>query len=207
MKAILISDYAKWCALMMNGEKTIEVRKNKALANAIRKLIKQYGKALIYVYCGKGKKLLFDKEQKIYFVGTHNANLEKHSADTDVYMNTAYELGCNNLNGKVVARFWCDEVYIYNIENRYTFFDSAFNETCEKLMGICSPKLYEYVGDKIFYGIHISKLEIFDRPKELGEFYKVGFHNAICKPEDTEETVNFYRITKAPQNYCYVEVE
>lgn len=27
MKAIMISDHAKWCALMMNGKKKVEVRK------------------------------------------------------------------------------------------------------------------------------------------------------------------------------------
>ena len=36
MKAIMISIKPKWCAKIMNGEKTIEVRKNKALANAIQ---------------------------------------------------------------------------------------------------------------------------------------------------------------------------
>ena len=38
----MISIKPKWCAKIMNGEKTIEVRKNKALANAIQKLIDDY---------------------------------------------------------------------------------------------------------------------------------------------------------------------
>ena len=45
MKAIMISIKPKWCAKIMNGEKTIEVRKNKALANAIQKLIDENGYA------------------------------------------------------------------------------------------------------------------------------------------------------------------
>ena len=44
MKAIMISIKPKWCAKIMNGEKTIEVMKNKALANAIQKLIDQNGR-------------------------------------------------------------------------------------------------------------------------------------------------------------------
>ena len=39
MKAIMIAIKPKWCAKIMNGDKTIEVRKNKALATAIQKLI------------------------------------------------------------------------------------------------------------------------------------------------------------------------
>ena len=42
MKAIMISIKPKWCAKIMNGEKTIEVRKSKVLANAIQKLIDDY---------------------------------------------------------------------------------------------------------------------------------------------------------------------
>ena len=38
IKAIMISIKPKWCAKIMNGEKTIEVRKSKVLANAIQKL-------------------------------------------------------------------------------------------------------------------------------------------------------------------------
>ena len=99
MKAILISDYAKWCALMMNGKKTVEVRKNKALANAIRKLINQYGKALIYVYCSKGKEPLF-------YYGYGDKTYSFHTKQKDAN-DIQYEL-----NGKVVARFWCDKVEI-----------------------------------------------------------------------------------------------
>lgn len=55
MKAILMSDRPKWCALMMNGDKTVEVRKGTALYKAIQKLIDEYGYADIYVYCTKGK--------------------------------------------------------------------------------------------------------------------------------------------------------
>ena len=51
----MISIKPKWCAKIMNGEKTIEVRKNKALATAIQKLIDENGYAEIYVYCSKDR--------------------------------------------------------------------------------------------------------------------------------------------------------
>ena len=53
MKAIMISDHAKWCALMMNKKKTVEVRKGTTLYKAIQKLIDENGYADIYVYCTK----------------------------------------------------------------------------------------------------------------------------------------------------------
>ena len=52
MKAILISDHAKWCALMMNGIKKIEVRKEN-VGKTVQKLIDEQGFADIYVYCTK----------------------------------------------------------------------------------------------------------------------------------------------------------
>ena len=53
MKALMISDHPKWCALMMNGDKTVEVRVGTALYKATQKLIDKYGYADFYVYCTK----------------------------------------------------------------------------------------------------------------------------------------------------------
>lgn len=135
MKAIMISIKPKWCAKIMNGEKTIEIRKNKALATAIQKLIDVNGYAEIYVYCSKSN-----------YLG---------------YISNRYV-------GKVVFKFRC-----YKID--------------------------DYVYD----------LEIFDKPEELSEFYRVcnkcPFKNSqVCFDHCGEDIC---KITKAPQNFRYVEVE
>ena len=59
---------------------------------------------------------------------------------------------------------------------------------------------------KPFYAIHISKLEIFDRPKELSEFVKCD-NNHIRIGNCFIGFGGIPRLTKAPQNYCYVEGE
>lgn len=184
MKAILISDHAKWCALMMNGEKTIEVRKNKALATAIQKLIDEYGYADIYVYCSKSN-----------YLG---------------YISNKYA-------GKVIFKFRC-----YKVEEivRYDgyFYTPTYeeNEICQNAC-LSWEEIHRYLAYKeTGYAIHISDLEIFDKPKELSEFYKVGAWKVFEEQLNTswigssnQEIMQSLgqTLTKAPQNFYYVEVE
>lgn len=115
------------------------------------------------------------------------------------------------LTGMVVARFWCDKV-------EETFFqqEESFNNEIEKTLKdscLTYDELWNYVGNKTFYKIHISQLEIFDKPKELIEFYKpCKYENIRCKDYclkykqyGTCEVAE--NITKAPQSWCYVETE
>lgn len=79
---------------------------------------------------------------------------------------------------------------------------------------LTTKELDNYLGyDKTGYAIHISDLEIFDKPKELSEFYKVGFNKALKEslnskpyPLSSVRIEKQYQLTKAPQNFCYVEV-
>ena len=177
MKAIMISIKPEWCAKIMNKEKTIEVRKNKALANAIQKLINENGFADIYVYCSKNNKKhlypvsLLDKQNKVFKRGYKESDIDNRT---------------NYLNGKVVFKFRC-----YKVE-KFPYISDEY----DKLIGSClsEKELLDYSTEKFengirfvktIYAIHISKLEIFDKPKELREF----------------------NLTKAPQNFCYLEVE
>ena len=65
------------------------------------------------------------------------------------------------LNGKVVARFWCDKV-----ENAYNFYAE---ELCQ-LACISKKELYKYAGGRYntddLLAIHITKVEPFDEPKD-----------------------------------------
>ena len=91
MRAILMSDRPKWCALMMNGIKKIEVRKGTALYKAIQKLIDEYGYADIYVYCTKDNHQLV--KPKTY---------DKYLLFTKGAVNCVHE---QTLNGKVIFKF------------------------------------------------------------------------------------------------------
>lgn len=189
MQAIMISIKPKWCAKIMNGEKTIEVRKSKALASAIQKLIDENGYAEIYVYCSKGKPYLFSKwVRDLAFWQERDINKE------------------DTLNGKVLFKFRC-----YKVEEIEDFIDLLSTQAlnCIELLQkscLTFEELHDYLPFKDDdsprgYAIHISDLEIFNEPKELSEFktyktYNLGdLHNCHVS------------LTRAPQNMVYVEVE
>jgi predicted transcriptional regulator len=76
------------------------------------------------------------------------------------------------------------------------------DSVCEKSC-LTFVELRNYLKGKNGYEIHISDLEIFDEPKELSEFKQ---------PRDSYGKVNwntneyyYMNLTKAPQNFCYVE--
>lgn len=189
MEAILISDYAKWCALMMNGIKNIEVRKNKALAIAIQKLINKYGYAEIYVYCTKGKPNLWLPYEYDCFELDETSQpylSDKPILDVDTKM-----------NGKVIFKFRC-----YKVSEWHNYsWQKITKNAC-----LTDDELRDYSkGVASLYCIHISQLEIFDKPKELSEFKQ-------CKEKKCPYSLPCHKtchslksLTKAPQNYCYVE--
>lgn len=198
MKAILISDHAKWCALMMLGIKKIEVRKGTALYKATKKLIDEYGYAEFYVFCTRKKAT---RREDMFTKGCN------------IWFNKGYAMNRQYLmNGKVVFKFRCYKVEeikfhcltktnaygVQRIEATFTTQTLSFTGL-KKLSCLTGDNLMKYLNDNDGYAIHISDLEIFDKPKELSEF-------RFVRPTKIK---NFYysgRLTNAPQNFCYVEV-
>ena len=115
-----------------------------------------------------------------------------------------YEIGCHinfkRVEGTVVAKFTLNKVEeiskYQSINPLYTI------PAC-----LTAKEWCDYLGEKYGYAWHISNLEIFNKPKELSEFY------AYCKDEKCEYRNNHCSIchreplTKAPQSMCYVESE
>ena len=177
-KAIMLSIRPKWCFKIMNGEKTIEIRK---------KFPKDY-RGWVYIYCTKEYHLWYDKTIGKFVYGM------RYDAP--------------NLNGKVVARFWCDKVEEINkIKDTIRYWCEWKNHYCgvlsegyfEEASCLSMKEIEEYTKGKHFYAIHITKLEIFDEPKEISEFY--GYTKRYKVFSDLLLPV---KLTKAPQNYCYV---
>jgi len=201
MKAILMSIKPKYVVKILNGEKTIEIRKT---------MPKCKFPIDVYIYCTKDKKLLFDREQGIYFVGIHNASLDKHSNDTDIFMNTVYEKeSCDNLTGKVVAKFTLNKVEeikqyigVFWTWGGHPYYTDNVSE--EKLLNrscLSATELENYLQGKNGYAWHIDNLVIFDKPKELSEFRTRHWNS-----KNPFERDNVYELTRAPQSWCYVEV-
>lgn len=195
MIAIMIPIKPYWFAKILNGEKKIEVRKNKALAKAIQKLIDKQGYAPILGYCSLGSHYLAKpKESEKYLLFTKGAiKLIKEPP----------------LNGKVPALLICREVE----ETRPFFHWCIEKETCltrdevldyldSKDKSVSNPKRQE---GKV-YAIHISQLEIFDKPKELSEFRVFPKLKSIETDEDFYLFTYGKPLTKAPQSFMFIEV-
>lgn len=203
MKSILISIKPKWCAKIMNGEKNIVIRKNIPKCDL---------PIDVYIYCTKDTQNTLHKNcANIYWVADTNFKAKNK------------QLGLQTqpfLNGKVVAKFTLNKVEHFEydtcsrdicgywLDNGKVFKNQ---ETC-----LSDEELWNYIKGEDGYAWHISDLEIFDKPKELSEF------NALQRAKATDcgylkQCKNcgkrFNRchllkpLTKAPQNYCYVEVE
>lgn len=211
MKAILMSIKPEWVAKILNGEKTIEIRK---------RFPKDY-KGWVYIYCTYGtpkQSVMYWNKENGKYVGNHCCLEHCLKIDGIKTTNKNWSALCDSneweMNGKVVARFWCDNVEECPFD--YSMF--PYEELCD---GACltQEEIEDYAftknGYQTLYGIHISKLEVFDRPKELSEFHKVGYEklnnnlwNSCCTDRNTFERLDEnYQITKAPQSWQFIEVE
>lgn len=158
MKEILISIKPQWVAKILNGEKTLEIRKTKPKCELPVK---------VYIYCTKA----------IEFKGINLYELKK--------VNDKYELGLhgdNTINGKVVAEFTLNKVeehkFNYIFENPETSEEElTYNFTTQEMKNAgfdlgweLDEFLYYYGKEKTLYAWHIEDLVIYDTPKELSEF-------------------------------------
>ena len=100
-------------------------------------------------------------------------------------------------NSKVIGEFVCDCI-ISHCEMANA--DIAEQQGCIK-----REKLFEYANGKELYGWHISDLVIYDKPKELSEFYNYDttYNNSFGWAFSEEEKRTYLK--RPPQSWCYVE--
>lgn len=179
MKSILISIQPQWVEKILNGEKTIEIRKTAPKCELPCK---------VYIYCTYGQGLTFYDD----FVGTM---LICQKVDK----NTTYS---NMANGKVVAEFTLKSVVKFDIESIIFLGKQQELMQKSKLGGL---SLRKYLGNGIGYAWHIDNLKIYDKPKELSKFYTYDTaYNNMFSWAFTEEEKRKY-LKRPPQSWCYVE--
>ena len=190
MRAVLISIRPKWCEKIINGDKTIEVRKTRPKLETPFKC---------YIYCTKDKHLAFMQNR----FGT------KLIACMDA--ETAIPVGGAVGNGKIIGEFTCDRIYELAPLNHAP--DDVEKQACLTREEIVND--LKGTG----YGWHIFNLEIYDQPKELNEFrfppelYCEKERCGSCPCDQAADVNGEYSfdcewkrpLTRAPQSWCYVE--
>ncbi|MDE6965651.1 MAG: ASCH domain-containing protein [Clostridiales bacterium] len=175
MKSIMLSTQPKWCELIVSGKKTIEVRKTAPSETPFK----------CYIYETKGL------------------------CDTPTFIDEDGHISYRG-RGQVMGEFVCDKV------ERFTV-GSMRCDDIERMACLSYSEMLDYFYKsneldgktvKFGYAWYISDLKIYDTPKELGEFYKYGFENdydAYMAGGRGAFNTKSYKVTRAPQSYCYVE--
>ena len=187
MKALLISIRPEHALNILTGSKTLELRKS----------VPKGFVGWVYGYVTKGGVIIYNGE-KIY---------QGHGD----YSETSY-----TLNATIPFRFWFEEyeeLFFIDSEDDYKLtydFGIYYDYDEEIFTKLCLTKLQvnKYGQGKDLYAWHIKKLEVFDKPMELGEFYTpnkdVENVGAFGWAFDYEP---YIPLTKAPQSYQYVWVK
>lgn len=174
MKSVLVSEKPIMCDKIANVKKTIIVKKKAPQEVPFK----------AYIYCTFPKK-------PAYTLWLNRGTENKFLAD-----------------GKVIGEFICDKIdeykYVYcdhpeiGYPVGYDCGDNWYDIDDEDLQKACltEEEFKRYGNGKPLYGWHISDLKIYDKPRELSEFGKVGFGHEVplkrpcapwCYVEDLKE--------------------
>lgn len=217
-KAILLSIKPKYVLNILNGNKILELR---------RTVPKDF-KGWVYIYVTKnGGYLDFsigELDNGLFTVDVGGFRYEKRLNDFEIPEDI------NLLNGKVVARFWLDNITEYSIEKwsdqeivipldtltitRDTM-KNFLSDTCltfNEIWDYAKPSKYTPEKQKFIYAWQIKKLEIFDVPYDLSYFYKKRTDKEYAQKlfefsfiyDNGETPLRYIELERAPQNWQYV---
>ena len=180
-KSVMLSIRPKWCEKIVNGDKTIEVRKTRPKMNTPFKC---------YIYCTlQGCNEFFRVD-----LGRDVAKWNRGKwADR---------------KGNVIGEFTCDRIFPINVFDNGGIQNWIF-EHMERSC-LTYEELADYIGNgRTGYGWHISNLKIYDTPKELSEFKglcKVESDCCACPYYNySKMDCDGRTIKRPPQSWCYVE--
>ena len=196
MRSVMLSIQPKWCELIASGKKTVEIRKTKPKLETPFK---------VYIYCSSIARVNLDEYTKIF--RATNGRID-------------------DWHGKVIGEFVCDEIkriHCQSIEKEAICAIAVGNGDKEYYDNSCVSykEAYRYLRNvKKAYGWHISDLVIYDKSKELSEFFKYCGDDPKCegceafhysntesgKEECCCSVVYGCRpLKRPPQSWCYVE--
>lgn len=219
MKAILLSIKPEYALNVLNGNKTLELRKS----------VPKGFKGWVYCYVTKAKKY------GDIFIKWSDDILKQYKGTRKYQIVEYYACGGDNtlLNGTIPFRFWFDDynIYLLGDDEVCLYTDVAeYNIMYDDLEKLCLDyrEIEKYGKEVDLYAWHIKKLEVFDKPMMLNEFTKNGWtsdkqpcnnikqcghcyydYSENCKACDIDydgEKCIYQYVTKAPQSWQYVYV-
>lgn len=218
----MISIKSQWVEKILNGEKTIEIRKTMPKCELPCK---------VYIYCTNGY-MLYDIRNENYLKVERKCTLD-YARKSNKYLSGTPPM----LNRKVVAEFTLNKVEkikfdcpcsFSSFNMGFGFTENRYNIDVTKTC-LTESQLYDYLGEPFEiqgeyhqtfefsgYAWHIDNLKIYDKPKELSEFYIETIDDDCCvgcpyheTPIEERPCKNCYGnrkyITRPPQSWCYVE--
>jgi predicted transcriptional regulator len=205
-KAVLISIRPEWCEKIINGRKTIEVRKTRPKMNPPFKC---------YIYCTKPEEKLLT----IMKDGDENYGETYHGKPVFIKTEKAPTTGLWDKRQKVIGEFTCNRVTNLFSNSRFWLDEDDVLHTC-----LSAAEMRKYAnGAHGLYGWHISGLKIYNTPKELSEFSPVcryknddkscpsrrvacSYQKYDCNPDGSINLVECGRtLERPPQSWRYVE--
>lgn len=210
MKSIMISIQPQWVSKILNKEKLVEIRKTKPKCELPCK---------VYIYCTKPKKWWAFSNW-----GATSDELVWKIKDKVKMCNglEVWDDDCEKLNGKVVAEFTLNKVDTLERDlndwlpkNRYDISNDLLKD-----INLNQNELWNYGQGKILYAWHIDNLKIYDKPKELDEFYgakecpykdwgdvnNIGCWEYCCEMFSRGECrFGHLKLERPPQSWCYVK--
>lgn len=208
MKAVLLSIRPEWCKKILDGEKTVEVRRTCPVHGTPFK---------VYIYCT--------------LAGSDSLFMDVLNRDVAAWNRG----GWPEKRGRVIGEFTCKKITGLTHVGETGSWEPAslcvmapgsyYKPADELLEAACMSKetAEKYLKGRDGCGWHISDLKIYDNPKPLSCFSKHGFSSlfgtSVCGNEDCEHYepsgdrmvpptcgLNGYcSLHRPPQSWCYVE--
>ena len=190
MKALLISIHTEHALDILKGDKKLELRKS----------VPKGFVGWVYGYVTKGKPYITMQSKTQFTLRNDNG-----------YTNV--------INATIPFRFWFEEYEKLNVSYSSWVYAPKKNEKIIKNLCLTDEQIEKYSWSngayKDLYAWHIKKLEIFDKPMELGNLYtwnesyeQCPFAMNLAEEYMTTEEILVNRgsktVTRPPQSYQYV---
>lgn len=201
-KAVLLSIRPEWCKKILDGEKTVEVRRTCPVHGTPFK---------VYIYCT--------------LAGSDSLFMDALNRDVAAWNRG----GWPEKKGRVIGEFTCDKidklVHVGTMMDiNILTLDGWYKSAGELLQAACLTEAAakKYLQGRNGYGWHISDLKIYDQPRKLtgflpncrfGEDGECEYRRVYCEHQNydynPDGSVNVVccdkRVQKAPQSWCYVD--